>query len=147
MSTVSGIRVAPNIVSICNRLSMNWLIVALEAASHCLARAGSSSVEMPMILKWRAGSSHASLSREAISSLQGPHQLAQTLMISGLPRNSDSFRGGPLSPCRVASRTVSPIPTSPGDFAAVCGCGNAPNAHSKSTGTIGFVTTGTDRLP
>jgi len=29
------------------------------------------------MLKWRAGSSHASLSKEAISPLHGPHQLAQ----------------------------------------------------------------------
>jgi hypothetical protein len=39
-------------------------------------------------------------------------------MISGLPRNSDSFRDGPDSPSIVASRRVPPISTSPGVFAS-----------------------------
>jgi hypothetical protein len=61
---------------------------------------------------------HASRSKEAISPLQGSHQLAHTLMIRGRPRNALNRRDGPFNPCKVASRNVPPTGTSPGVFAA-----------------------------
>src|ERR1700682_857130 len=84
-----------------------------------------------MIEKYCSPSRHASRSNDAISSLQGPHQLAQTLMISGLPRNSLNFRDGPFSPRSVASRSVPPIGTSPEVFAIAAGFATA--RHSKKT--------------
>src|ERR1035441_7647117 len=75
---------------------------------------------MPMTEKGTACSCQASLSSDAISCLQGPHQLAQTLMMSGLPRKSESFRDGPLRPSIVASRSVCPISTSSGLLAMAC---------------------------
>src|SRR6185312_8841728 len=65
-------------------------------------------------------------------------QLAHRLMISGLPRNSDSFLEGPLRPCNVASLTVPPISISPGDFAT--DCGNRATAPSKSIATNALFT-------
>jgi hypothetical protein len=65
-----------------------------------------------MMAKYCSSPRHASRSNEAISCLHGPHQLAHTLISSGLPRNELSFRAGPLSPCSVASRSVPPIGTS-----------------------------------
>jgi hypothetical protein len=82
-----------------------------------------------MIAKYCSPSRHASRSNDAISSLQGPHQLAQTLMISGLPRNALSFRGGPFSPVSVASGSVPPIGTSRGVFANPAGIATA--RHSR----------------
>src|SRR5450631_890324 len=70
-----------------------------------------------MMAKYCCPSRHASRSKDAISSLHGPHQLAQTLMIRGLPRNVLMRRDGPFKPCSVASRRVPPIGTSAGEFA------------------------------
>src|SRR3982074_1320917 len=58
--------------------------------------------------------SRRSRSKEAISSLQGPHQLAHTLINSGRPPKELKCRGGPFSPCSVASGKLAPMGTSPG---------------------------------
>jgi len=59
----------------------------------------------------------ANRSKEAISLRHGPHQLAHTLMIRGLPRNVLKRREGPFKPCSVASRNRPPIGTSSREFA------------------------------
>ncbi|MFQ5635816.1 MAG: hypothetical protein ACE5G3_10875, partial [Gammaproteobacteria bacterium] len=71
---------------------------------------------------------------------QGPHQLAQTLMISGLPRNSDNIFGGPFRPRIVVSGRISPIPTSPGvsanpTFSAVPRQSNGANNTIRTMAT------------
>src|ERR1700730_2213343 len=71
---------------------------------------------MPIIAK--SCSCQASRSKEAISSLQGPHQLAHTLINSGRPPKELKCRGGPFSPCSVESGRIAPMGTSPGGFAA-----------------------------
>ena len=85
---------------------------------------------MPITANRPAGSNHANRSNDCISDLHGPHQLAQTLMISGLPRNSASLFAGPFSPCRAASRNTSPICASAGVFPnAAC---VPPKQHNNS---------------
>lgn len=56
---------------------------------------------------------HANLSSDAISARHGAHQLAHTLMMRGIPLNSESCFEGPFNPCMNASGNVSPIDTSP----------------------------------
>jgi hypothetical protein len=90
---------------------------------------------MPMILKRTGRFSHASRSSEAISCRQGPHQLAHTLMMSGLPRKCDSGTDGPLRPFSRASRSTPPTGTSPGvaaDAPLYAALAAAPTAVHKS---------------
>jgi hypothetical protein len=100
--------------SICWSWSMKWRIVAFERLRNARAFSGKSSVEMPITENAIRSSRQASRSSEAISSTQGPHQLAQTLIRSGRPRYSASGREGPFKPRSVASRKTPPIGTSPG---------------------------------
>lgn len=90
-----------------------------------------------MIAKYWSPSRHASRSSDAISALQGPHQLAQTLMSSGLPRNALKSCDGPFRPCIFAARRIPPTGTSPGVSAMAAGVATArhnSNAYHRAGG-------------
>jgi len=85
--------------------SMKWLMVAFAFSTCLWLGRHSRPWMMPMIAKYAFYRGHAS-APTSHSRGQGPHQLAHTLMINGLPRKRAQFSGRAFNPA--ASHPQSP---------------------------------------